>query len=821
MEHERTYISQEEWAPMRTLPMFRRARRPRRPVFRVPMDYDTYAETYEYDWTDDMDRHSPTNEYDYDMSFEQILADFKSDEIFSDYQEEAPSHLFEAPEDVPPVRPRYDEPIDSRFRLSRDERSSVKSSRVLDQSADEEYDYKRQDDFVPTYNEDELDYDYEYSYEEPEESKGRSLFGFRRKKNESKRKTDPKYVVERLDEEKIYEESFRDVTGDLSRYAKDRAYGEYAYDEDYEAGELEAGAEPPSFSEYVASLFASVFLRIKGSGSTDTSATMSDSDEDLGKEVSYEQAYKYYCYHDKFSSFRARIALFLVAALAYISFGFPLPGMLAYPPVTAAMCLAIQFTVMLLGLDVVTTAILNAARLRLGADTLAVISCIVTSIDAIVIITSKSFSHVPLCALSSLSLLGVMYSSSLTVSAFRKVFRVPHIADVMYTVTGENNVGGRDATLLKSTDKAEGFIRRTEEAPVDETLFCKLSPMCLALALLLSFIVAFVTKSFHEFTFILSSVLAPAVPVTALLCFAYPFFLGTMKIFHKGLAIAGWSGLCDVGRSSHLIVTDSDLFPDGTVEIESVIAGEDVDFNMLLSYTGSMMLASGCSAGRCFAKEMENSGVNPVRLREFEPLSGGGMKAIIEGHTVLCGSNELMRLMNVRFPYNVASDGYPVMLAVDGEFLGLFKMRYRKDDKVRKALVELMRSNRHPIFAPRDFNISPRMLKDIFDIATDGYDFPPFAERFKITEAKPGKNSKVAAVVCKEGLSYYTTMADTGRSVYMATRINLMITAVSAVLGMLVVFLKILTTGTISASFVLMYMLITALPVLIVSVFMK
>ena len=116
MEHERTYISQEEWAPMRTLPMFRRARRPRRPVFRVPMDYDTYAETYEYDWTDDMDRHSPTNEYDYDMSFEQILADFKSDEIFSDYQEEAPSHLFEAPEDVPPVRPRYDEPIDSRFR---------------------------------------------------------------------------------------------------------------------------------------------------------------------------------------------------------------------------------------------------------------------------------------------------------------------------------------------------------------------------------------------------------------------------------------------------------------------------------------------------------------------------------------------------------------------------------------------------------------------------------------------------------------------------------------------------------------------------------
>ena len=43
------------------------------------------------------------------------------------------------------------------------------------------------------------------------------------------------------------------------------------------------------------------------------------------------------------------------------------------------------------------------------------------------------------------------------------------------------------------------------------------------------------------------------------------------------------------------------------------------------------------------------------------------------------------------------------------------------------------------------------MLAKTFDIATDGYDFPPYVERFKISAAAPGEDSKIAAVVCREG----------------------------------------------------------------------
>ena len=828
MEHESIHYRQAQWAPMLTMPYFRKARRPRRPVFRVPMDYENYCEVYGYDEADYMDREYLKNEYDFSSSIDDILSEFMADDLYEDYHEEAAPQLFQAPEDVPTVKPRYDDDIDSRFNLGGKPKwdSRTYDGIELDQSADEDYIHNQQDDFISSYSgsEDELDYDFDYSFEEPVEKKGKSLFGLRKKNSDRKRGTRPKYVVEKLDEERIYEQSFRDVTGDLGKYADTGEYDpvDYGFADSVPGEEdAEGNITVPSFSEYVASLFASVFYRIKGTASSASFDTMEDSDEDLGKEVSCEQAYKYYGAHIHFIRYRLQIGALLLVLMGYISLGFPVPGMLGYPPVTAAACMALQFTIMLLSLDVVTNGILNAAKLRFGADSLAVLSCLVTTVDAIVIISTNSYSHMPLCALSSLSLLGVSYSSLLSARGLRKAIRVPAIAKKIYAITGENDVKGHDITLLKTSRAVSGFVRRSEEAPPDESLFLRLSPFCLALAVVLSTLIAAVTKNFHEFGFIFSAVLAPAAPFTALLCFALPYFLGTNKIFHSGAAIAGWSGLCDVGKSNNLIVTDRDLFPAGSIEIKAVIICGDEDARRVLSYAGSMMIASGCSAAQCFAEEMEHNGCVAQSMIDYQPLSGGGMKAIIDGHVVLCGSCELMRLMNVRYPYEMVKGEHPVMLAIDGQLHGIFKMQYTPLPLVRKALVDLMRSNRHPIFALRDFNITPDMLKDLFDIATDGYDFPPYAERYKITETQPSEHSKIAAVVCREGLAPLTNMADTGRSMYMATRINLIITALSAVLGMLVVVMKILTTGTISLSFILMFMLITALPVFLISAFMK
>lgn len=185
--------------------------------------------------------------------------------------------------------------------------------------------------------------------------------------------------------------------------------------------------------------------------------------------------------------------------------------------------------------------------------------------------------------------------------------------------------------------------------------------------------------------------------------------------------------------------------------MESVRIFADGDAQNVISYAGTMIAAVGSCAAGCFGKLMEENGCSLKHVENFECLPGGGASGIIDGRTVLCGSTDLMRLMNVRIPFRL-TDKTSVLLAIDGILYGIFSLHYEPMPQVRRALIDLVRSGRHPVFAIRDFNINPELLHNLFDIATDGYDFPPYVERFELSTPSSGKDSRIAAVVCNEGL---------------------------------------------------------------------
>ena len=724
----------------------------------------------------------------------------------------------------------YGQEIDSRFNLSgrRESKGFHFGSRSVDMSADEDYNPSAQTDYnlthwAPEYDGDD---DSQPELEDEFESPKRGIFK-KRRKEKTKKSASEDYASD-------YETLPRDdgeSDGDYVRSFRDHSAspGDYALDDDYydevpddrqsrPGEEFDESEYLPSFREYLASIFATAFLLIRGLNRSVTTNTMEDSGEDLGPELTAQSACRYYGSFMRSQKLRLRIGAGLELLLCYISLGLPVPGMLQYLPVKAAACCAIQFAVMLLALDVVTTAVLGAFRLRFGAEFLAVLSCLITTADGFIVALADSATlHTPLCAVSSLSLLGILLSSSLSTKGIRKALRVPAIGKNFYSITAETKLRKGELTLLKSQRPANGFVHRIEEAAPDETLFVKMGPILLALCFLLSLVLALLKKSVSDFVFIFSAVFSLAVPLSALLSFALPFFIGSMRIFRSGAAIAGWSGLCDIGASRNIIVTDWDLFPESSIEMDTVRIFSDESTEKVISYAGTLVSASGSSIAASFVKLMEENGCAMRKADGFEFLSGGGLKGIIEGHVVLCGSMELMRLMNVRIPYRL-TDKTSVLLAIDGILYGIFTLKYTPLPQVRQALVELVRSGRHPVFALRDFNVNPEMLHNTFDIATDGYDFPPYAQRFAMSEPSP-EDSKIAAVVCNEGLGPVTQVADVGRSMYLATKFNLLLAAISSVLGPILVFVKLLTAGSVTIGFLLMFMLLWSVPALISSLY--
>lgn len=590
----------------------------------------------------------------------------------------------------------------------------------------------------------------------------------------------------------------------------------YAVDDEYEAEETDAGSFP-SFGQYLAGLFSGLLIRVRGVGTPHSGETMEFDEEDLGPEVKPAAASQYYGAHVRSLRLRFRLALILWLVLAYISLGIPAIGMLRTIEVAAGMCLALQLGILLLCLDVVTNAAVNLARGRFGADSLAVLACLLTSIDALaVLLNGFGSQHVPLCLLSSFSLIGVLFASLLSARGLRKSLRVPAIGKKAYSVTAESELTERTITLIKSARPVSGFVRRSEEAAPDEVAYNRAAPLLLLLSFVMSLVVVFVKRSPSEFLFVLTAILAPAVPFTALLSYAMPFFIGSERIFPSGAAIAGWSGLCDVGGSHNLIVTDRDLFPENCVDVDTIRIFADMPSEKVIAYAGTMIAASGSGLAPCFAELMERNACTMHQVEDFECLPGGGLRGSIEGQTILCGGTELMRLMNVRIPYRLVGKT-SVLLAIDGVLYGIFNMKYEPNPTVRKALVALIRSNRHPVFAIRDFNVNPEMLHETFDVATDGYDFPPYVERFAISDAKPSENRKIAAVLCREGLGPLVHMADTGRSIFISVRINLMISLLASVIGVFAVFFQLLTVGTISMASLFLYAIVWLIPVALVS----
>ncbi len=709
-------------------------------------------------------------------------------------------------EDEPEPEPE----IDSRFNLGgqSDRRGIYFGEKAVDIDPDAEYKPKRQmsesiSHWAPEPEEDAEDEDDPAKYRKKNKKK--------KEKKQKKQKASKARPSADTEEDGL---GFDDEDAGHAEYAADRPFEPAKkYDAD------DPGYFPSSLREYVVTLLASFFLRLRGSAGIVENATMNDSEEDLGQELSPAAASKYYGSYIKSQRLRIRIAAVLLALLCYITLGLPVPGMLKYLPVAAAACCALQLGIILLSLDAFTTGILNIFRLKIGADSLAVLSCLFTTADALIVALSESAArHMPLCALSGLSMLGVLLASSLNTRGLRKATRVPAIGRRFYAVTGEIKFKNRQLTLLKSMKSAAGFVRRAEEAPPDESFFIRLGPVLILLALLLSTAVAVVHKSYSDFPYILSVVFAPAAPVTALWAFALPFFLGSTRLFKSGAAIAGWSGLCDIGSSRNLIVTDRDLFPEGSVSMEGIRIFADEDAQKVIAYAGTLVCASGSCASGCFAKLMEENGCAMKQVEAFEYLPGGGMSGLIDGRGVLCGSTDLMRLMNVRIPFRL-TDKTSVLLAIDGVLYGIFSVKYTPQPQVRKALVELVRSTRHPVFAIRDFNVTPEMLHNTYDLATDGYDFPPYVERFDLSEPSEGDSGRIAAVICSEGLAPLTEVADVGRGMYMASRINLLISALSAFLGVFMVFLKLILTGSVSASYMLLFMAVWTVPVLVMSVF--
>lgn len=598
---------------------------------------------------------------------------------------------------------------------------------------------------------------------------------------------------------------------------------DYAEDGDYEAGKDE---EPKpkrcerrkarSFSEMVVTPFISALalIALKVQQSKLPFSFSADDDEELGEELPPEKASRFYESFIGGLHIRVRIAFVLSLVLTYISFGLPVTGAMNATAVKSAVALILLLAVMICGLDIMTSGLIAIAHRRPNANTLITLSALFCVIDGFLAACGVKGTKLPFCAVPALTISFSLLGSLLNCRSSRIVFNTVSSSRKPYTVTAETSVTGDGVTILKSRMTTKGFVRRTEEAGPDETVYGVMAPYLIVIALLLSLISAAVSKSFAQFAHILSGIFVCAAPLAILLTYPLANFVSAKTLIKSGSAIAGWSGIYDIGKCRHMIITDFDLFPKGSVTISQTRIFAGMKPEKVVSLAGSMIAASGSALSPAFAELMKQGKGSLLRVENFRCHEGGGLIAMVDGVEVYCGSASFMHLMGVHLP-DMFKIKNCVYVSEGDTICGMFQMEYTPVDSVRDALYMLMRSDRHPVFAVRDFNITPQLLSVKYDIPTDGFDFPSFAQRYEISGAEPSEASKPAALVSREGLGAFVHLAEHAKGLYTRVRVSVMLSVMSTVIGMIVMFILSLT-GQMTVTAALSFLLVWLIPVLII-----
>lgn len=528
------------------------------------------------------------------------------------------------------------------------------------------------------------------------------------------------------------------------------------------------------------------------------------------------KAARYYAGQHRTLLVRLLVAMFLCLILAWLSFGLPMAGQLRLNPgLQAAVCLVCMLSVMMAALDIVTAGIRQLCRMRLGLEALALLSCGVSAVDAVLVMFNIS-DALPYCALGAFSLTAALWGERLFCYASALNFSTAAKAKGCSILTAEDNKELGLSALCRCDRESEGIVRRSEEPDLSRLVYTVAAPVLAGLALVLA-IVGCLGGSWLNLIHSLSAYLCAASAFSSFLCFCLPYCSAVLRLRRSGAALAGWAGCQEIGKHRRMLVTDNDMFPAGTIDLETIeLISESPEMqDKVAGYTLSLLTAAGCSSLHAFDKLMERRAYPILKVEGLKYHDGGGLSGYINNENVCIGSAGFMNLNGIR-PHRNLNTANGICVAFGGKFAAVIRLRYTPLKGVQQALRILTKGRTQPIFAIRDFNISPLMIENQFRIPAINFEFPSFRERCRLSGSLNKSQSAPAAILVNSGIHGAVEAAERGRKLYHACRLTTALSVLGSVIGMLLIFLIARGTGLVSMSAgrLLGYMLLWTLPTL-------
>ena len=458
----------------------------------------------------------------------------------------------------------------------------------------------------------------------------------------------------------------------------------------------------------------------------------------------------------------------------------PLPTSLDYianPGTVLWVLIVLQIVAMLFAYDVVWEGIQAVMHLMPNFSTLVDLALVFNIIHCTVRMAAEG-EEIPFACIALLALFAQLRAKCSFSGARHYVFKTA--ANAHQPMGLFYHDGKRPHVIKVPLEDVHGFAQQTVQPDENWKQEHILTIMVMVIAVVLSLIVSVSTGDLGRIWYVLAATMTGACQISLLSAATMAQKHAARHMAKNGAAAVGRRGARKMASVDAIVLTDSDLFPAGTIALQRLELRSNLNDSTALAYAAA--LAGDSSLGHMLAEEVRTRYGAPLVAHHVVQYTGGAIGGQIGGLEVLLGDREFMAQRSISV-HDVPENA--LVLALEGIAAAVLVIDYIVPAAQYTAMHELTERNLTILLHTRNQQVTPELVERLYALKKGTVILPELEQDRAMQNPQYTKRDALCGLVVRDGLVPLAGCVATAKEQTQFTRVGGVIGVCAAAICML------------------------------------
>ncbi len=289
-------------------------------------------------------------------------------------------------------------------------------------------------------------------------------------------------------------------------------------------------------------------------------------------------------------------------------------------------------------------------------------------------------------------------------------------------LAGDSTSGAPKIAYQRKAGFLKRFLELSYDSDPSEEASKTIAPYGLVLSLILCIVTILTTSSINAGLSALAASAVATCIATSMVGLNLPFGKFTKKVKRAGAMVSCYQGIEEFADVTSVMLSDTDLFPKGTVTIGGIKAFDSENLEESVVAATAMINQVGGTLADVFGQVITDSGVELPKIENLTLENNNGVSAMVNDQHILVGNRDILITHNITPPEREDIVKYleggkkPLFIAVDGKLKAMIVVQYKADKRRKVELNKLKDNEVSLIVYSMDPNLTNSFVSKLFGV---------------------------------------------------------------------------------------------------------